>query len=63
MLADKKLRLFRQKQSEKMKALWYESDYADEVDIYSIAGVQKLLEDDEATPSEAAFMEGYDEEE
>ena len=62
MMTDKKLRLFRQRNAEKMKALWYDSDVEEEADIYSIAGVQKLLEDDETTPSEAAFMEGYDEE-
>jgi len=33
----------------------------DESDIYSQGGIQQLLEDDDISPEEAAFMEGYEE--
>lgn len=35
----------------------------EEPDIYSVNGVEQLLENDDITPEEAAFMEGYDEDE
>jgi len=34
-----------------------------ELDIYSLSGVEQLLENDDISPEEAAFMEGYDEDE
>jgi len=34
-----------------------------EADIYSLSGVEQLLENDDISPEEAAFMEGYDEDE
>jgi hypothetical protein len=35
----------------------------EDADIYSISGVEQLLDSDDISPEEAAFMEGYDEDE
>jgi len=35
----------------------------EDADIYSLCGVEQLLENDDISPEEAAFMEGYDEDE
>ncbi len=51
--------------AEKNKSLfdgtqWENPDF-EEKDVYSFEGLWTLLEDDEALPSEVAFMEGYNE--
>ena len=35
----------------------------EDADIYSVSGVEQLLDSDDISPEEAAFMEGYDEDE
>ena len=37
-----------------------EDDWIDEVDVYSDKARRLLVEDDEMTPAESGFMEGYD---
>ena len=46
----------------KEEARSFEFDTED-ADIYSLTGVEQLLENDDISPEEAAFMEGYDEDE
>ncbi len=43
---------------EKKKRLW-DDELLFEGDIYDIATADALLEDDEISPEEAAFIEGY----
>ena len=39
----------------------YEEDYLEEEDFYSGKKREKLVEDDEITPEEEAFMQGWEE--
>ena len=41
---------------------WYEEEMVDDDDIYSGDSVEEMLENDDISPQEAAFMQGYDEE-
>ena len=46
---------------EKIRLLWEEEDDKDDISIYSRKVREELLEDDELSPIEEAFMQGYDE--
>jgi len=43
------------------RALWNEDKYKDEEGVYSKESRDSLVEDDEITPEEAGFMQGYSE--
>lgn len=46
---------------EKIRLLWEEEDDKDDISIYSRKVREELLEDDELSSIEEAFMQGYDE--
>ena len=46
---------------EKIRLLWEEEDDKDDISIYSRKVREELLEDDELSSVEEAFMQGYDE--
>lgn len=42
-----------------MKAFWNEDRYRDEEDVYGEDSREELVEDDQLTPEEDGFMQGY----